>query len=461
VSVAEQTVQHIGLRSYLERAQQVIRAEMPDECWIVAELTEFKRRQNGHVYMDLLEAENGREVAKARATMFGNVAGKVIQEWEQVTGGPPQPGMSVLLRVRAELSPQYGFSLSVSAIDPAYTLGDMQAKVQRIITALKTRDLFDLQRRLPAPAGYWRVAVVAPHEAAGLADFKRDAEMLAEAGACVFEYFAGTFQGRDAVESLCAALMELHGRHKASHFDVVCIIRGGGSKADLAWLNDGKLASWICRLPIPVFTGIGHQVDECVLDLVAQRRFDTPSKVIGFIRGSLAAEAVTLRSNLERGEALMMRQVSSQAPALERAWGAFSKGVGGLLHKQHSKLLQTGGRFESGRDRLIAQQQMALKDAAASFCRLVVGQSAAQRQRAILASSRAASLGQALLVREQSRLTLASTIYEKTNPLALLNRGFALVRSQTGNLVANADQALRSGVLELTFSDGKVNVWVE
>lgn len=255
--------------------------------------------------------------------------------------------------------------------------------------------------------------------------------------------------------------MELHGRHKASPFDVVCIIRGGGSKADLAWLNDGKLASWICRLPIPVFTGIGHQVDECVLDLVAQRRFDTPSKVIGFIRGSLAAEAVTLRSNLERGEALMMRQVSSQAPALERAWGAFSKGVGGLLHKQHSKLLQTGGRFESGRDRLIAQQQMALKDAAASFCRLVVGQSAAQRQRAILASSRAASLGQALLVREQTRLTLASTIYEKTNPLALLNRGFALVRSQTGNLVANADQALRSGVLELTFSDGKVNVWVE
>lgn len=145
--------------------------------------------------------------------------------------GLPQAGMNVLLKVRADFSPQFGFSLMVTGIDPSYTLGDMQAKLQKIISSLRERGWLDLQRGLPAPSGYWRVAVVAPHEAAGLADFKRDAEQLAGAGVCQFEYFAATFQGKDCSESIRDALRQVHERHQAQGFDAVAIIRGAGRRA--------------------------------------------------------------------------------------------------------------------------------------------------------------------------------------------------------------------------------------
>ncbi|MBH8612313.1 exodeoxyribonuclease VII large subunit, partial [Pseudomonas mohnii] len=237
MSAPDPIEQHLTLSAYLTQIQKAIRAAVPDSCWVVAELSDFKRRPNGHCYMDILESREGAEVAKARCTMFANVAGKVLGEWQQATGGLPQAGMNVLLKVRADFSPQFGFSLMVTAIDPSYTLGDMQAKMQKIIASLKERHWFDLQRGLPSPGGFWRVAVVAPHEAAGLADFRRDAEQLAAAEVCGFEYFSATFQGRDASDSIRSALRTVHEQHQQQPFDAVCIIRGGGAKSDLAWLN--------------------------------------------------------------------------------------------------------------------------------------------------------------------------------------------------------------------------------
>ncbi len=181
--------------------------------------------------------------------MFSSVAGRILGEWKRVTGGLPQAGMKVLVKVRADLSPQYGFSLNVTGLDPSYTLGDMQAKLQEIISSLKTRRWYDLQRQLANPKGHWRVAVISPHEAAGLADFRRDAQLLDDAAVCRFEYFSATFQGKDTSESIRAALRAVHERHQAEAFDAVAIIRGGGAKADLAHLNDANLGAWVCRLP--------------------------------------------------------------------------------------------------------------------------------------------------------------------------------------------------------------------
>ncbi|MDH0084701.1 MULTISPECIES: exodeoxyribonuclease VII large subunit [Stutzerimonas] len=158
--MADEAEGHLSLSAYLTQIQKAFRAAMPDSCWVVAELSDFKRRPNGHCYMDILESRDGNGVAKARCTMFANVAGKVLQQWQEATGGLPQAGMNVLLKVRADFSPQFGFSLMVTGIDPSYTLGDMQAKLQKIISSLRERGWLDLQRGLPAPSGYWRVAVV-------------------------------------------------------------------------------------------------------------------------------------------------------------------------------------------------------------------------------------------------------------------------------------------------------------
>lgn len=453
--------EHISLQAFLRQVSGAIKRAMPDSVWVVAELSDFKRRSNGHVYMDLLEAENGTEVAKAKATMFATVAGKILAEWERVTGGLPQAGMKVLVKVRAELSPQYGFSLNVTGLDPSYTLGDMQAKLQEIISTLKGKGWFDLQRRLPTPGGHWRIAVISPQDAAGLADFRRDAQQLDDAGVCGFDYYTATFQGKDTSESIRAALKAVHERHQANPYDAVCIIRGGGAKADLAQLNDGALGAWVCRLPIPVYSGIGHEIDECLIDLVAHRKFDTPSKVIGYIRSTLIAEANGLRAALQTGKASMLALAGGERPLLERRWGEFSRLVRGLTHRQQQIALQARGRVDVAVGRLISGQRLQLDRRASDLGMLSRQLCALQRQQILLAGGRAKSAGQARVVRERSQLEMASLLYDKTNPLALLGRGFALVRDAQGDIVTSAGQAVAAGELSLTFADDVISVQVQ
>jgi len=448
--------EHISPSTYLRQVAKVIKQAMPDSTWVIAELSDFKLRSNGHVYMDILESDGGKEVAKASVTMFSTVAGKVTDEWRRVTGGLPAAGMKVLVKVRAELSPQYGFKLIATGLDPSYTLGDMQAKLQEIISLLKSKQWFELQRMQPAPTGHWRVAVISPHEAAGLADFKRDAQLLDAAGVCRFDYFSATFQGKDTSESIRAALKAVHERHQTDAYDAVCIIRGGGAKADLAHLNDASLGAWVCRLPIPVYTGIGHEVDECLLDLVAHRRFDTPSKVIGYIKTSLIAEATFVRTGLQTGKAMMLALAGGERPMLERRWGQFARHVRGLTHREQQSALQAKGRVDMAIGRLLGAQRMLLERRSAEMGRMAHGLCVAQRQHALLSGGRAKSASLALVAHERSKLAIAGMLYDKTNPLALLGRGFALVRGPGGEIVTSAQQARAVRKLDLAFADGHV-----
>lgn len=461
MGAVETPVEHRSLSAYLGDVQRAVKRALPEPEWLVAELSAFNVSGKGSVFIDLLETANGQEVAKARGVMYANVASKVLAQWRTATGGIPQAGMKVLVKVRAEFSVQYGFSLQVTAIDPSYTLGDMQAKVQEIISALKGKGWFDLQRGLPAPTGFWRVAVISPHEAAGLADFRRDAQELSKSEVCEFEYFAATFQGRDASESLRAALKAVYDRHQLEGFDAVCVIRGGGSKADLAWLNDQQVAAWLCRLPIPAFTGIGHQVDQCVLDLVAQRQFDTPSKVIGFIKTSLQAEAAGLQTQMEKISSSLLRMAANQVPILERSGSRFATSVRQLLHAESKRLLVAQNELRRGSTQVITQQRQSLQIAPDAFRRLSEGLCQGERGKLALASAQMASSASLVVERARSKLEFACELYERTNPLTLLSRGFALVRDAEGAVVISAAQAQEAGRLYLAFSDAVVTAAVE
>jgi len=449
-------VQHIRLSEYLDQVQKAIKAALPGSCWVVAELSAIKGSPKGHVYLDLVDSENGREIAKVRAMMFAPVARSVYAKWADATGGQPQEGMKLLMNVRSDFSVQYGYSLQVTAIDPAYTLGDMQMQLQKVISGLQEKGMLDLQRRFQTPSSYWRVAVIAPHAAAGLADFRRDADRLDQEGVCRFEYFSATFQGKDASESIRGAMKAAHERHQQEPFDVLCIIRGGGSKADLAWLNDGTLATWACRFPIPVYTGIGHEIDECVLDLVAHRRFDTPSKVIGFFKGVLQAEAASIRMNIERITNGMQWLVANQRMRVEQALPRLADRSRRILAQSERQITAADHAFRQGQDRLLNQHAARIQHLDGAFTRLAQQRCAQQSMQVQLAGSRFAAESQALLRREEGRLGLVTTLYDKTNPLALLSKGFALVRDEDGQLVTSAARAREASELQLTFADGHV-----
>lgn len=279
--------------------------------WTLVEVNEASVR-NGHVYLELSERDGtGQPVAKARGMIWANTATRILPEFEQATGAVIGAGIKLLVRARPVFKAQYGFSLEIDAIDPEYTLGDLEARKKEIRTRLQREGVFDRNRQLAPPWDYRLVLVVAPQDAAGLGDFRKEAERLASFGICRFVYAHSRFQGEGAAREIVAAAMAAlrqmgsarggtggatepdeegrsggragWGEGGGGIPDAIVIIRGGGAVNDLAWLNDYDLARFICDQTIPVLTGIGHERDNTIPDEVAHARFDTPSKVIAGI----------------------------------------------------------------------------------------------------------------------------------------------------------------------------------
>ena len=251
----------------------------------------------------------------------------------------------MLVKVKADFHPVHGFDLIVEDIDPSFTLGDLLAKLGAIREALRAEDIYDSNKRLPRPEEFVRVAVICPATSAGQGDFRSEADRLQQAGLCDFDYFTATFQGGDASQSIRDAVRAAYDAHKVRPYDALAIIRGGGSVTDLAWLNDLKLARWVCRVPIPVLTGIGHERDSTILDEVAHRRFDTPSKVALHIAHAIRDDAWKAIADLERIRTQVARILTHRENALASGRER--------LDEQVARILEGAGREVSRWDREI------------------------------------------------------------------------------------------------------------
>lgn len=286
---AEPPSQFLELSELLEYVSQVVARGIPGAVWVRAEVAALSDRR--HLYLDLVQHEGGQEIAKTRANLWARERFAIEGAFRRATGGPFAVGQQLLMMVVPEFHPQYGFSLTIVEVSPEYTLGAAARKLGELREALTREGLYDMNRALPPPTDYRRVAVLSPAQAAGLGDFRREADRLSQAGVTEFRYFAATFQGREAAPSLLAALAAARLEHAADPFDALAIIRGGGAVSDLAWLNDLEVARAVCTFPAPVVTGIGHARDDTILDEVACLRLDTPSKAAALILGTVAGAA--------------------------------------------------------------------------------------------------------------------------------------------------------------------------
>lgn len=291
--------QYLTLSGILNRVAGVIKGKFTEAYWIQLEVSKFNNRGQ-HAYFDFVEYDGqGKEIAKARGALWAGTKNTLLNKFEAATGSDIQDGMKLLLKLSVEFSAQYGLSFVVEDIDPSYTLGDMEAKLKAIREALIKANLFDLNKKLPKPIEFTRVAVISPEGAAGLADFMREADIVHAARLCRFVYYTAVFQGKECAKSLTTALEKIRQDHAKDAFDALVIIRGGGASSDLAWLNDYDLAALVCMTPIPVLTGIGHQIDDTILDEVAHQRFDTPSKVSAYIAGVIIDNANSAIKDIE------------------------------------------------------------------------------------------------------------------------------------------------------------------
>ena len=272
----------MSLSQYLQIVSAVVRKNAPQRAWVTGEVVSVSG--NGtHRYVDLAEHDSDHKIiAKARLNVWASNDSK-IRQFEADTGVEFKSGIKVLVQVTVGLHAVYGLSLTLEEIDSSFTLGARQAKLKQIRAQLQALGLWTKNRQLEVPNDFFRVAVLSPANAAGLADFQSDAKNLADAGACEFLYFAATFQGETAKTEIPACLRRISTSHQLQPFDCAVIIRGGGAASDLNCLDELEIVQAVCSLPIPVLVGIGHQIDHVLLDEVAAMSFDTPSKVIKFI----------------------------------------------------------------------------------------------------------------------------------------------------------------------------------
>ena len=267
--------------------RESIELSMPDEYWVEAELSEC-RESRGHCYMELIQKDelSATPIAKASAKCWANKWLTIRPYFERTTGQQLHAGMKVLLKVYPQFHEAYGFSWIVSDIDPTYTLGDMARKRQEIIQKLKAEGVFDLQKELQLPMFCQRIAVISSQTAAGYGDFCNQLADNPYGFQFQTQLFPAIMQGEGVEQSIICALENIYDSQFSnlnSKFDAVVIIRGGGATSDMSGFDTLALAENVANFPIPIITGIGHDRDESILDMVSHTRVKTPTAAAAFL----------------------------------------------------------------------------------------------------------------------------------------------------------------------------------
>ena len=335
--------QRFTLRQLNMMVHDAIEMQLSDEYWVEAELSECRER-SGHCYMELIEKDEqtNTPIARASAKCWRQTWQMVQPHFEHITGQPLHAGLKVLLRVYAQFHETFGFSWIVTDIDPTYTIGDMACRRQEIIRQLKEEGVFDLQRELQLPLFTQRIAVISAEGAAGYGDFCRQLEENEYGFKFQVTLFPAVMQGEQVEHSLIAALEKIYDYQ----FDCVVIIRGGGATADLSGFDTLALAENVAQFPLPIITGIGHDRDESILDMVSHTRVKTPTAAATLLIDRLASIWQRLE-NAQQRIRMVQRLFSEQHHHLDLLQNRLSIAIERIMTHQKHRISQLELQLQS------------------------------------------------------------------------------------------------------------------
>src|SRR5690554_2040794 len=274
--------------------REAIQQALPQTYWLRAETSDVRRNRNGHCYLEFIEknATTDSIIAKARGVIWSNVYEMLSEYFEKETGQQFTTGLNVLVRVSIEFHELYGYSLTVVDIDPTFTLGEIARNRQRVINRLEQEGVLTLNKELGLPEVANRIAVISSPTAAGFEDFSHQLDKNRPGFKFYTKLFPAIMQGDRSESSIIEALEKIFIHRE--YFDVVAIIRGGGASADLNCFDSYLLANNIAQFPLPVISGIGHERDVTVADVVSHTRAKTPTAVAEFIIDHMNVTATEL-----------------------------------------------------------------------------------------------------------------------------------------------------------------------
>lgn len=417
---------------------EVLTLSLNDSYWVVAEIAALNEHVSGHCYLELVEKdENGRATlsnnggkfrAQARATVWRTTWSKIVPRFYRETGQYPAKGMKVLLEVKVTFHEVYGYSLNVSDIDPTYTLGDMARRRLEIIQQLTDDGVIDLNKQLTLPRPLQRIAVISAAGAAGYGDF---CQQLDESGfRFATRLFPATMQGADVESSVIHALDAIAA--DLDNWDCVVIIRGGGAVADLNGFETYLLAANVAQFPLPVFTGIGHERDDTVIDIVAHTRLKTPTAVAQFLI-DMMREELDMISHLEetllQGITTLLRQ---EQETFHEIAHRFERAASDFTHRQTEHCLRLANRLET-----------ASRNHLSRHTHIVT--SYTEKLRPLFLHH---------IERQRHRLELAERAIAMSGPERILKMGYSITTDKNGKVVHSAADVKEGSTLHTQLADG-------
>ena len=426
--------QALSLVELNQRIRMTLEQAFPDTYWVRAEMSDVRENgASGHCYLEFIEKDprSGQLLAKVRGAIWAKTFRLLKPYFEMETGQRFVSGLKVLVRVTVDFHELYGLSLTVVDIDPAYTLGDMARKRLEIIRQLQEEGVFELNKELPLPLLPRRIALISSSTAAGYEDFMNQLTHNRAGYPFYVKLFPALMQGERTEESVIAALDRIYAHQEL--FDVVALLRGGGATSDLNSFDSYLLAANCAQFPLPILTGIGHERDDTVVDLVAHTRLKTPTAVAEFLiaRMDQAAQTVEeLQQTMTQSASVRLLQEKQRLQSYATRFPAL---VGQRMERNRTLLHQLGAKLPTMAQGFV-ERKRAMVDRLAMQLRNATTTHLAEKQR--------------FLQLQEQFVRMASPDY-------ILRRGYSLTLRE-GKIIKRAEELQAGEELTTRFMDGEV-----
>lgn len=467
--------QQLTLSQLNESIKDALLDAFPTTVWVVAEVSELKENRSGHCYLELIEKEGISIIARSRATIWSYTFRMLKPYFETTTGQSFTQGIKILVQVIVEYHPAYGLSLNIKDIDPTYTVGDLALQRKEILDRLKSEGVFEMNKELELPLVPQKIAIISSATAAGFLDFMNQLETSEYGFKFYTKLFAATMQGADAVPSIIHALERIF--QYDDFFDVVVIIRGGGATADLASFDSYDLAYNITQFSLPVITGIGHEKDDTIIDLVAHTRMKTPTAVAEFLISGVARFYERLVEMENEVIQITRNTVDSQHNKLGRIAESLNYLVSEFINEKQVRLTKKGNEFHQNISQFSFKKKYEINnlkhdlESAVSLwfvetknrmelkrriLKRVVGESLLKENANLIHfKDLIASESKRIIFREKEKIHINENTVRLLNPENILKRGYSLTLKD-GVIVKSAAELNVDEEIETRFADGKI-----
>ncbi len=427
---------HITLLQLAERIRGVVQGGFSAPLWVSCEVSQLQSHSSGHCYLSLIDKGEGQSQPQAqiRATIWRSHYAAIAASFRSQTGYELSQGAKILALVGVTYHPSYGLSLQITDIDPTYTIGDMERVKRESIERLKAEGVWDMNRELGMPYAPQRIAIISSAGAAGYQDFCN--QINTSQYHFSLTLFPATMQGESAEESIVAALESI--AERMDDFDVVVVIRGGGSTIDMNCFNSYALCCNLAQFPLPIITGIGHQRDESVADMVAATALKTPTAVAVWLIERVVKVDQWLEDALRKISDCSREIIQTQSSNLNTLSGEITLLSRKFLDIEREKITMHHSQITHYSASLLREAEEYL--------------SRAKEELKLWSNT--------LIKSEVQRLESLSSHLEAQSPNAILAMGFAIIE-RDGQAITSVKDSRAGEELKLRMRDGAIDVVVK